>query len=390
MVPPLHPEISVILALPEEYTRLNQDAIRHMHKIEALEVMDQIQTILDSTRNGRSAGFGGVAILEFRRRATCLLVKLSKYFSVIPQSLFIPGVEAANTLEPVATGGYSNIYAGRYGGKLVALKTMRWYLYAGADVTDYNARMCQEALFWRQLSHPNVVTFLGLHLFESDRAASDNFPDVPPIYSIVTPWMDNGHMLRYIDHRQPSLDELLQLLTDICHGLQYLHDHTFLHGDLRAVNVLIDDRGRPCLSDFGLSVITRMFYSAGTGNSLSMNVRWAPPEALWGYESDHVPELSADTFCLGMVFLEAFTLKPPFAEISSDFRVMHARANEGRQPSKPSVTECRGLALPEWLWAVMQWCWEDHPQARPTASDLTLCLERRACIRRIQDVVADQ
>lgn len=59
----------------------------------------------------------------------------------------------------------------------------------------------QEASIWKNLNHPNVLTFLGFCL--------DIFPDYLCLISI---WADNDNIMRYIDARGFRADEVHRLV----------------------------------------------------------------------------------------------------------------------------------------------------------------------------------
>lgn len=47
--------------------------------------------------------------------------------------------------------------------------------------------------------------------------------------------------------------DLLRFMHEIARGMEYLHGNGILHGDLKAANVLVDDRLHCVISDFGQS-----------------------------------------------------------------------------------------------------------------------------------------
>jgi len=112
-------------------------------------------------------------------------------------------------------------------------------------------------------------------------------------------------------------------------GLEYLHGHGIVHGDLKGVsahichsiwsdldyvkaNVLIDLRCSARLADFGLAVIIdeSTFGSTTGGHGPRGTTRWMSPEMLlpeeFGFsgKSQSLPSMSTDIYALGMTILE--------------------------------------------------------------------------------------
>jgi hypothetical protein len=59
--------------------------------------------------------------------------------------------------------------------------------------------ICKEALIWKQLQHPNVLSFLGVD--------ADTFPGY---LCMVSPWMPNGTILEHIKNTDPSGTEMMR------------------------------------------------------------------------------------------------------------------------------------------------------------------------------------
>ena len=68
---------------------------------------------------------------------------------------------------------------------------------------------------------------------------------------VVMPFMRHGDVPTYLDNNANT--DKQKLAAEIACGLDYLHARGVIHGDLKLVNVLIDNDGTARLSDFGLA-----------------------------------------------------------------------------------------------------------------------------------------
>jgi serine/threonine protein kinase len=124
---------------------------------------------------------------------------------------------------------------------------------------------------------------------------------------------------------------MLQLL-DICHGLQFLHSHDVIHGDLKGVcvfaffpvntagsrhhvlyfwqdNILVNAAGMACLGDFGLSSIASFSCTETSASGPHGTVRWMAPELIRSYvaldgESPRFSTRESDVYAFAMVAIE--------------------------------------------------------------------------------------
>jgi eukaryotic-like serine/threonine-protein kinase len=146
------------------------------------------------------------------------------------------------------------------------------------------ARITREAQAMGRLgSHPHIVTVfdLGQH-------------DGQPY--IVTELMGGGDLEGAIenapDHRLP-LDQVIQMTTATCRGLEFAHSRGIVHRDLKPGNVWLTSDGTAKIGDFGLAValdrsrLTREGMMVGT-------VFYMPPEQAMGRK------LRDDRFCTSL------------------------------------------------------------------------------------------
>jgi hypothetical protein len=67
------------------------------------------------------------------------------------------------------------------------------------------------------------------------------------------------------------------------------------------------------------------------------------------------------------IFLEILTGKVPFHEFLNDMTVI-LQIIEGKRPTRP--VSCSGIPALDSLWELLQNCWEDRAEMRPTAPQI--------------------
>ncbi|KZW03161.1 kinase-like protein [Exidia glandulosa HHB12029] len=148
-----------------------------------------------------------------------------------------------------------------------------------------------EAALWASLSdHPRIHRFLRACL--------------SPKY-IISAFHRYGDVSKYLK-THPYADRVA-LVRDIAAGMDFLHKRGGLHGDLKATNVLVDDGGKACISDFGLSevrqeseTISQALKKGKTDGPVTGTMRWMSPERLRGGSLD--PKV--DVYAFGMTCYE--------------------------------------------------------------------------------------
>ncbi|MFK7928204.1 MAG: protein kinase [Myxococcota bacterium] len=147
------------------------------------------------------------------------------------------------------------------------------------------------------------------------------------------------------------LDQSCQLL-DVLHRL---HSAGLVHRDIKPSNVLVDQRGRVQLLDFGIG---RFFEQAHPDHSEGQGtLPYMAPEQLAGLASDH----TVDLFATGLMMHEALVgSRPP----TSNPLGWVTRTCLHRLPALASVSK----AVPRRLSHIVDGLLHVDPQARPTAA----------------------
>ena len=123
----------------------------------------------------------------------------------------------------------------------------------------------------------------------------------------------------------------MQLLGPIARAVHYAHQRGVLHRDLKPNNILLDTRGVPHLTDFGLarlveqeSTVTKTVALLGTPSYM------APEQASGNLKA---VTTAADVYGLGAVMYELLTGQPPFAGGTTLETIRLVLDKEPRRPS---------------------------------------------------------
>lgn len=100
----------------------------------------------------------------------------------------------------------------------------------------------------------------------------------------------------------------------IASALDYLHGCTppIVHGDIKGGNILIDDDGQACVTDFGISTIAET--TGLTSRTIAGTLRYMAPELIYdvpGHGRSRFVTRESDVWAFGMTMFEVLTdLKP--------------------------------------------------------------------------------
>jgi serine/threonine protein kinase len=105
-----------------------------------------------------------------------------------------------------------------------------------------------------------------------------------------------------------------QLVHELAEAVQYAHDQGVLHRDLKPSNVIIDRRGRPKITDFGLAKRLEGGESLTMSGQLLGSVEYLPPEQVSAKKGGVGPW--SDVYGLGTILYQSLTGRPPFTGAS--------------------------------------------------------------------------
>ncbi|KAJ3041644.1 Mitogen-activated protein kinase kinase kinase mlk-1 [Rhizophlyctis rosea] len=237
--------------------------------------------------------------------------------------------------QEIASGGFGRVSHGVWlGHDRVAVKQ----LLVNCETTRQKKMFLKEVETWYRLRHPHILELYGAAPYAR-----------PPL--MICPFMPNGTLSSYAE-KYPN--ERLRLLYETGLGLNYLHSASVIHGDLKAINILIDSTGHARVSDFGFSVMRAVVSSkVNSVQSGFGTLRWAAPERLKGSK----PDFPWDTYSFGMVCFEVLSEELPFEHVS-DNGILMQMVIGGKRPDRPDdVTDT--------MWDLMERCWRQDPKEWP-------------------------
>src|SRR5438132_652371 len=200
-------------------------------------------------------------------------------------------------LEEIGRGGMGVIYRARqrHSRRIVALKRVLSY---HADSRETLARFRREAEAAASLDHPNV-----LPIYEVSEG-EDGLPFFSMKFAPGGSLLDAARTLRADPRR------IVQLIAKVTRAVQHAHAQGIVHRELKPGNILLDGRGEPLVSDFGLakwldttSDLTRTLTIFGTPGYIA-------PEQAESPAGNPAP--AVDVYSLGAILFELLSGRPPF------------------------------------------------------------------------------
>jgi TolB-like protein/tRNA A-37 threonylcarbamoyl transferase component Bud32/Tfp pilus assembly protein PilF len=200
-------------------------------------------------------------------------------------------------LEEIGRGGMGVIYRARqrHSRRIVALKRILSY---HADSQETLARFRRESQAAASLDHPNILPIYEVS--ECD--------DGLPFFSMK--FAGGGSLLDAAPALRGEPRRAVALVAKVARAVQCAHGQGILHRDLKPGNILLDGRGEPLVSDFGLakwldtsSHLTRTLTIFGTPGYIA-------PEQVNGSAGKLGP--ASDVYSLGAILFDLLTGRPPF------------------------------------------------------------------------------
>lgn len=249
-------------------------------------------------------------------------------------------------IEVVKSGGFGIVCRAQdsQAGRVVALKFPRQEKLR--DASDLQM-FVDEANRAMELDHPGIVK-----TYSVETSAG--------LLAIVQEFIE-GSDLRSLQPDFTNHQVIATLVAKIAEALSYAHRRGIYHRDLKPANILIDRRGNPYITDFGLALHEReqLFLPkqrCGTPH-------YMPPELVAGLTRRL--DGRSDIWSLGVILYELLTKRKPFQGVNEQEIYEQIENNDPRPPRQIDPTIDRELQR------ICMKCLERQQRDRyPTADDL--------------------
>jgi TolB-like protein/predicted Zn-dependent protease len=200
---------------------------------------------------------------------------------------------------------------------------------------------------------------------EAEAAANLDHPCIVPIYDVgerqgscyfSMKFIESGQLDEVAKRTPISFRNAAELIAKLARTIHYAHEHGILHRDIKPGNILLDPKGEPHLTDFGLA---RLLETKSTVTH-TMDVLGTPSYMAPEQASGRNEQLTSatDVYGLGAVFYQLLTGRPPFAGGTTFETVQLVLDSEPRQPRLWNPKIDRDLAT------ICLKCLEKDPQRR--------------------------
>lgn len=262
----------------------------------------------------------------------------------------------------IGQGSFGSVFLALHAvtGELMAVKQVEVPSNTGSHLDKKKESMVaalkREIDLLRELQHENIVQYLGSN---SDDEHLNIFLEYVPGGSVAAMLNSYGQL------QEPLIRTFVR---QILAGLSYLHGRDIIHRDIKGANILVDNRGKVKISDFGISKrveASALLQPAKNGGhvhrpSLQGSVFWMAPEVV--KQTSYTRK--ADIWSLGCLVVEMFTGTHPFPNCSQ-LQAIFQIGNSSAKPTTPDNASEEGKAFLRRTFEI------DH-EKRPSADELRL------------------
>src|SRR5262245_19556507 len=155
---------------------------------------------------------------------------------------------------------------------------------------------------------------------EAEAAARLEHPGIVPIHEVgerdgscyfSMKFVEGGQLDEVVRQAPMSIRQAAELIAKVARTVHYAHEHGILHRDIKPGNILLDAKGEPHLTDFGLARLVESESSVTQTLDVLGTPSYMAPEQAVG--NNAAVSSATDVYGLGAVLYQLLTGQPPFA-----------------------------------------------------------------------------
>src|SRR6184192_3125489 len=155
---------------------------------------------------------------------------------------------------------------------------------------------------------------------EAEAAAHLEHPGIVPIHEVgerdgqcyfSMKFIEGGQLDEVVKQTPMSIRHAVELITKVARTVHYAHQHGILHRDIKPGNILLDQKGEPHLTDFGLARLVETESSITQTLDVIGTPSYMAPEQAVG--NNAAVSSVTDVYGLGAVLYQLLAGQPPFA-----------------------------------------------------------------------------
>ncbi len=192
-------------------------------------------------------------------------------------------------------------------GRFVAIKILP--AEHGGEDAEFAARFKREAAALAQLRHPGIIP------------VHDAGEKEDGLLYFVMDFVEGTDLQKMIAARgRLPAEDALGITGDVLDALAYAHERGIVHRDIKPANIMVDEKGRVLVADFGLAKSTAAGPTRLTSSHVTIGTPdFMAPEALkCAADVDH----RADLFAVGVMLYEMLTGQLPRGRFATPSRAV--------------------------------------------------------------------
>lgn len=213
----------------------------------------------------------------------------------------------------------------------------------------------KEAAIMHSIEHENIVRLYGVVL---DTDSLMLVTELAHLRSLLECLKDSDLRVNFL-----TVPTLCDFAVQICNGMMYLENKRLIHRDLAARNILVFNKHKIKISDFGLSRalgVGKDYYKTNFNVNLKLPIAWCSPECINFLKFTNASDVWAFAVCLWEMFSYGFQ---PWAAMTGH-QILEAIDKPNFQ--RLEQPEC----CPKDYYTLMLKCWQHDPLKRPKFTEI--------------------